>query len=64
MKRLSYLPFLMVSALMLWACSSDDEVETVSYDDVYQVKYYDQDPAGSEVQGRWYSNHFHQMLPP
>ena len=63
MKRLSYLPFLMVSALMLWACSSDDEVETASYDDVYQVKYYDQDPAGSEVQGRWYSNHFHQMLP-
>lgn len=40
--------------LVIAACSSDDPIEAVAYDETYQISYYDQPPYAKNKQGYWY----------
>lgn len=46
----------LMMATALGACSNDDPVEAVAYDEAYQISYYDQPPYAKYKQGYWYTD--------
>lgn len=46
----------LMMATALGACSNDDPVEAVAYDEAYQISYYDQPPYAKYKQGYWYKD--------